>query len=147
MTLRVLFPLGGTDLSWRAFERGLELLKPMPGLLVTALNVHQPGFESAREDTVREFEAHEEEEIFPDEEASRRVLARAVEIGAKHGVRVEGLSLEGAHYETILREAPKHDLLMMHELSASGFRDHLKGSRTEDLARHAKTSVLLVRCD
>lgn len=144
MSLRVLAPIDGSELTWKCFERGLALLTGRPGLVVTALNVRQPGFDGAREDTVEAFDTDEHDEIFPNLAASERVLLRAVELGKALGVQVEPLSAEGTHYDVILQEAKNHDVLMMHRLSKSSFRDTVKGSRTEDLARNAGVSILLV---
>lgn len=147
MPLRVLAPLDGSDASWRAFERGLALLAGTPGLTVTALNVYSPGFEGAREDTVEAFDADAKDEIFASPEASERIVSRAAEIGKRHGVQVEGLVREGLHYDVILEEAERHDVILMHALSSSSLRDTLRGSRTEDIARNTQASVLLVRAD
>ncbi|HWG90033.1 MAG TPA: universal stress protein [Candidatus Thermoplasmatota archaeon] len=147
MALRVLAPVDGSDITWRAFERGLLLLKGTPGLTVTAFNVRQAGFEGASEDSVESFDKNERDEIFPTAAASERCLREAQEIGKRVGVQVQVKSAEGTHYEAILSEAEHHDVLLMHHLSSSSLKDALKGSRGEDLARNVKASVLFVRAD
>lgn len=145
--MRVLVPLDGSEASFEALERGLLLLKGTPGLDVTVFNVMQEGFESAGDPELIEetFEADEDDEVFPSEASSQRVLAKAIAVARKHGLAVKAKGEIGRPVEEILREAAYHDLLLLHALGPSDLKDKLKGSHTEHIARHAPCSVLLVR--
>jgi nucleotide-binding universal stress UspA family protein len=145
--MRVLFPLDGSEVSYQALERGLAMLRGAPGLEVTLFNVMQEGFETAGDPQLVEetFEADEEDEIFPSEASSQRVLAKALAIAQKLGIAAKAKGEMGKPHEEILREAAHHDLLVMHALGPGGLRGKLAGGGTEHLARHAPCSVLLVR--
>lgn len=144
--MRALFPLDGSEASYQALDRGLALLKGTPRLDVTVFNVMQEGFESAGDPELIEetFEADEQDEVFPSEASSQRVLAKAIELARKHGIAVKAKGEIGRPVEEILKEAAFHDVLVMHALGPSSLRDAVKGSKSEHLVRHAPCSVLLV---
>ncbi|HVL88238.1 MAG TPA: universal stress protein [Candidatus Thermoplasmatota archaeon] len=144
MTLRILVPLDGSDRSFRALETGLLRLAGAPGLSVTLFTVVHKGFEGAGEDAIARFDEDEQDEIFPTEESARRMLERARQACAKLGVPAVERVVVGSYYDEILRESAQHDLLLMHRLDPGEVREKLRGSRTERLARNARTSVLLV---
>lgn len=145
--MRALFPLDGGEASFQALDKGLTLLRGLPKLEVTLFNVMQEGFEEPTDpEFVQEtFEADEQDEVFPSEASSQRVLARALGIAKEHGIAAKAKGEMGRPHEEILQEAQHHDLLVMHAPSPSGLRDALRGSGLEKLMRHAPCSVLLVR--
>ena len=145
--MRALFPLDGSEASYAALDRGLALLKAVPGLQVTLLNVMQEGFERpADPEFVREtFDADEHDEVFPTRASSERALARGLEIARKHGVAARAKGEFGRPHDEILKEAAHHDVLVMHALPQGGLLGTMKGGGTEKLARAAPCAVLLVR--
>ncbi len=79
-----------------------------------------------------------------------RVLAGGRSIGAiaeKQGVEVGTKIVKGLYKEEILAEAEHHDVLAMHELRQSNWKDRLTGSSTERLSRNAPCSVLLIQTE
>lgn len=147
--MRVLFPTDGSEATEEAFERMLGLFDGLTdGLEITVLNVTDKGFELADHDYVEEtFGDDERDEVFPSEEASRRALDRCVKIADKRGVDVETEIVQGTYKDEILAAAEDHDVLAMHEMRSSNWKDRLTGSSTEKLARNAPCSVLLVEVD
>ena len=144
--MRVLFPVDGRARTEAALDRGLGMLRSVPGLRVTLLNVMQAGFDKAGDPAYVEetFGADEEDQIFPTEESARRALDRAAAIARKHRVAAEPVVAEGNYVQAILEAAKGHDLLMMHALGPSSLRDSLRGSHAEDIARKAPCAVMLV---
>lgn len=147
MVLRALFPLDGSDRSFVAMERALILFKGTPGLEVTLFNVMQKGFETAPEETVAEFDSDEDDEVFPTEQSSLRMLSRAAELCKKHGVAAREKVVKGRVSDEIIRETASHDVVVMHSLDRKGLGEVLRGSKTEYIARHAKCLVMLSRED
>ncbi|MBI4393656.1 MAG: universal stress protein [Euryarchaeota archaeon] len=147
MVLRLLFPLDGSERSFAAMERALILFKATPGLQVTLFNVMQKGFETAPETTVEEFDEDEGDEIFPTEDSSLRMLAKAQAVCKKHGVAANEKAVKGKVADEIIRETASHDVIVMHSLDRKGFGEVLRGSKTEHIARSAKCLVLLSRED
>lgn len=143
--MKALFPLDGSEASYRAFRRGLEMLKGHGSLRAVAFNVRQPGFDGASEDAVQRFDEDEHDEVFPTLASSERCLARAKEIAGELGLSIDTKSAVGVPYETILEESKGYDVIVIHALSKSNLRDLLRGSTSEKLVRNAPTSVLVVR--
>jgi nucleotide-binding universal stress UspA family protein len=76
---------------------------------------------------------------------AQHVMDRASRILAEAGVAApERLYRTGKPYDTILAEAHRADVLVMHRLDASGLAERLRGSMTERLARHAPCHVWLI---
>lgn len=144
--MKALFPLDGSEVSYRALKRGLALLRGTPNLRAVALNVRQPGFEGEEgSGSFERFEKDDSDEVFPSAASSERCLARAREIAKEVGVALETKSVEGTPLDVILEEAKGFDVLVMHALTKSNFKEAIRGSQTEKLARLATASVLLVR--
>lgn len=144
--MRVLFPTDGSTATEEAFERFLSLFEGMhDGLKITVFNVTDEGFDVADHAYIEEtFDADERDEVFPSQEASQRAIDRCFDIAEKHGVEPDAKIVEGTYRDTILEEAERHDVLVMHELRRSNIKDFFKGSKTEKLARRAPCSVLLI---
>ena len=145
MACRVLVPLDGSERSFGALERALDLLRALPGLEVTLLNVMQEGFESAPEHVVEETDRDEKDELFPTEASSRRMLQRGAELCAKRGLAARLAVVRGKVADEIVRASGDHDVVVMHGLDRSGLREKLRFSQTERIARNARCSVLLVQ--
>lgn len=149
MSMRILFPTDGSTATEEAFERMLGLFDGMTdGLVITVFNVTDQGFEGADPEYLEEtYEGDERDEVFPSAAASRRAIQRCVKAAKKHGVEVSTKIVEGLYKEEILAEAEHHDVLAMHELRRSNWKDRLTGSSTEKLTRNAPCSVLLIQTD
>ncbi len=149
MTMRILFPTDGSTATEEAFERMLDLLDGMAdGAEITVFNVTDQGFEGADPQYVEEtFESDERDEVFPSQAASQRAVDRCVQRADKRGVDVATKIVQGTYKEEILAEAEDHDVLAMHEMRRSNWKDRLKGSSTEKLTRNAPCSVLLIQTE
>lgn len=145
--MKILFPTDGSTATEEAFDRLLALLDGMhKAVEITILNVLQEGFEGADPEYVEEtYERDERDEVFPSQAAGNRAIGRCLTIAENHGVAAEVEMGEGNYRELILEKAKGYDLLAMHELRKSNFKDLLKGSGTEKLARKAPCHVLLVQ--
>lgn len=144
MALRVLAPLDGSETSFKALDAGLRLLKATPGLEVTVFNVTSEGLSDAPEDLVAQFDEDEDDEIFPTQAASLRMLERAKTICKEHAVAAKVQVVEGGVVDSILAACANHDILLMHALDRTQLKENLRGSQTEKLARRAGINVLLV---
>lgn len=144
MSLKVLVPLDGSQVTFQALERAIALLKGRPNLEITLLNVINQGFRDAPEDTVDLFDEDEDDEVFPTEEAGRRMLQKAMEICNQHGQEARTDVVHGKVVEAILDACPRHDLLVMHALERRQIKETMRGSKTEKIARQAGIPVLLV---
>lgn len=144
MSLKVLVPLDGSAVTFDALEGALTLLKGRAGLKLTLFNVINQGFDDAPEDVVDLFDEDEDDEVFPNEEAGRRMLQKAVAICDKHDVEATTEVVQGKVNKMILDACKRHDLLVMHHLERGQLKETLRGSQTEKLARHATIPVLLV---
>jgi len=144
VALRVLVPLDGSDVTFQALDRALAMLRGTPGLRLTLFNVVAEGFDDANEDMVERFDEDEDDEVFPTEEAGRRMLKEAEAICRRHDVQAVTQVVKGKVVQSILDACSGHDMLVMHSLGRSQLRSTLRGSQTEKLARQAGVSVLLV---
>ena len=144
VSLRVLVPLDGSQRSFDALRGALKVLAGKPGVRVTLFNVVNEGLEEAEDPRVEEFDLDEEDEVFPNEAASSRMLAKATSICKAERAESVERTVKGNVYESILAACREHDLLVMHVLDESQLKEKLRGSQTETLARKAKIPVLLV---
>lgn len=144
--MKVLAPLDGSDATYRALERGLSVLGPHPGLHLTLLVVMDKSVQDMPAEAREHLEFDDEDEIFVREDEARAVIQKAQSIASKHRVnQVRGQVVSGTVKETILAHAAKHDVLLMHALDGNPKAAKRRGAATEDLARAAGCSVLLVR--
>lgn len=146
MTLRVLVPLDGSQRSLDAMEKAMRMLAPChPDVLL--FTVQHEGFANVGDDRVEEFDADEDDEIFPTRESAQRMLDQAA-VRCRHvGVEAKTKVTEGRYIPAILEQAAQHDLVVMHALGRSNLKEKLRMSGTETLARKLETSVLLVADD
>lgn len=147
MTLKVLAPLDGSEVSFRALARGLRLLSGRSGLEVTLFTVVSPGMERAPDEIVEGFDEDEEDEIFPNQASADRMLDRAVEMCRQNDVPNRRQVVVGRLVDTVLTACEGHDLLLMHQLERRQIKETLRGSKTELLARRAGIDVLLMQGD
>ncbi|MBW3581672.1 MAG: universal stress protein [Euryarchaeota archaeon] len=144
MALRVLAPLDGSETSQKALENGLRILQGVPEVQVTLFNVTHEGFDGAPAEMVEQFDRDEDDEIFPTRSASLRMLERTEALCKGFGVETRSQVVEGKVVDRILEACKEHDLLLMHALDKTQFKENLRGSQAEKIARRAGIAVLLV---
>jgi nucleotide-binding universal stress UspA family protein len=145
---KILFPIDGSEATYRAVDRALGILKPGKDGPVTFLVVLSKGLRDMPEDAREYLEYDDEDELFIRDDEAKAALKKAEDIAKKHKVPVvKTLSKEGRVKDLILEEAKRHDLLVMHSLRPDEKEDKKHGNMTEQLARSCGVHVLLVRTD
>ena len=141
---KALCPLDGSQRSRDAAVRGLALLPK--GTDVVLFCVQNAGFDRVADDRVEMFDEDEDDEVFPTKESAQRMLDEVAEACSGTGCRVTTKVAKGPVRKQIVKEAKKggYDVMVMHELDRSGFKEKFKMSGTEWLARNVPCSVLLV---
>lgn len=144
--MRALAPLDGSEASYEALERGLELLRGVPGVEVTLLHVRAAGSDLALDPALlaEPSGVGMAPLVVMTEASSRDVLARGLDIAQAREVPARAKSLVGRVHAEILKEAAAHDLLLMHHLGPSRLSDLVLGHDAERLAREAPCPVLLL---
>ena len=140
---RVLFPLDGSERSFRAMDKALDVLKGAPAQ-VTILVVRQEGFDHAPPEVIEKFEADMEDEIFPTEQSAVEVFRHATARVRKRGIQLRLKIVKGSVMREIVNETRNHDLMVMHSMAKWGKLARFKRTRTEPIARRSHCSVMLV---
>ena len=144
--MKALFPLDGSEATFEALERALAFLVPTQDHQATFLVVMSKALRDMPADAREHLEFDDEDELFLRDDEAKAVIKRATELAKKAKfANVKGQILVGKVKETIIQESAKHDLLVMHALAADEAAEKRRGSATEEIARHAACSVLLVR--
>lgn len=143
---KALFPLDGSDATYEAVERGLKLLGAAKDHQATFLVVVSKAFRDMPADAREHLEFDDEDELFVRDDEAKAVIAKATEIAKRAKfANVKGQVVVGKVKEAIIKESAKHDLLVMHALQEDEAAEKRRGSATEEIARRAGCSVLLVR--
>lgn len=131
---QILIATDGSDIAKKVVSSGIELAKAV-GAKVYASYVISSRFGSGK--AVRDHFVEEGNEA----------LAYVQEAGKAADVEVESLMLEGIPSEEIIDFAEKNDidLIVMGSLGKTGLSKFLLGSVAENVLRHSKTQVLIVR--
>lgn len=146
--VKALFPLDGSETTYRTVEKGLQLLRGDPSSSATFLVVLAKNVRDMPPEAREHLEFDDEDELFIRDDEAKAVLNRAIEIAKKaRFTNAKGIAIAGKVRDVILAEAKRHDLLVMHGLRRSEREDKKHGNMTEELARQAGCSVLLVRAD
>lgn len=145
MALRVLFPLDGSEATYRAVEAGLKKLAAVKDAQATFYIVLAKNVKNMPPDAREYLEEDEEDEIFLTDEEAARVIEKAQAIAKKLKFpKTSGKIIEGTPYEAILQEARSHDVLVMHGLDRDEFAEKMRGGMLEKLCRKAPCDVWLV---
>src|SRR5215207_925507 len=144
MYQRILVPTDGSEITGRAVATAIGLAKSL-GAEIHTLCVKEPFPYGA----VAEMQPTPPQEFFDAQEraASRHVQAVA-EACESAGVRCQAETVEGLQpWEAIVEHAAKHhcDLLVMGSHGRSGLASLFLGSETQDVLKHCKVPVLVIR--
>ncbi len=137
---KIMVATDGSKLCKKAVETGIEISK-LSGAKLYAVYVIIPTTHSAR-DFGWEKAAMEH---FRNE--GEKATGFVEEAGKAAGVEVESLLLEGHPADKIVEFAEQNDIemIVMGTLGKSGLDRFLLGSVAENVVRHSKTPVLVVR--
>jgi nucleotide-binding universal stress UspA family protein len=144
MFKRILVPTDGSDISQHAVATALGLARSL-GAEIFTICVKEPFPYGA----VAELQPMPPQDFFEAQErnAARHVKA-VVDACASAGVVCHGSTIEGLQpWEAIVDHAAKQgcDLLVMGSHGRSGLASLFLGSETQDVLKHTKIPVLVVR--
>ncbi len=147
--VKILFPIDGSEATYRAVDRALGILKPDKTSTVTFLCVMSKGLRDMPEDAREYLEYDDEDELFLRDDEAKAAIKKAEDIAKKQKVaaKVVPLVRDGRVTDVILQEAKKNDLLVMHGLRRDEKEDRKHGNMTEMIARAAGVDVLLIWTD
>jgi nucleotide-binding universal stress UspA family protein len=144
MYKRILIPTDGSELTGRAVAAGVGLAKAL-GAEVHTLCVKEPFPYGA----VAEMQPTPPQEFFDAQErAAARHVRAVIDACDAVGVVCHAETIEGLQpWEAIIEYAGKKgcDLLVMGSHGRSGFATLFLGSETQDVLKHTKIPVLVVR--
>jgi nucleotide-binding universal stress UspA family protein len=144
MYKRILIPTDGSEITGRAIATGVGLAKAL-GAEVDTLCVKEPFPYGA----VAEMQPTPPQEFFDAQErAAARHVRAVIDACDAAGVVCHAVTIEGLQpWEAIVEHAEKSgcDLLVMGSHGRHGFASLFLGSETQDVLRHTKIPVLVVR--
>jgi nucleotide-binding universal stress UspA family protein len=144
MYKRILIPTDGSELTGRAVTAGVGLAKAL-GAEVHTLCVKEPFPYGA----VAEMQPTPPQEFFDAQErAAARHVRTVIDACDATGVVCHAETIEGLQpWEAIIEYAEKKgcDLIVMGSHGRSGFATLFVGSETQDVLKHTKIPVLVVR--
>jgi nucleotide-binding universal stress UspA family protein len=144
--MKLLFPLDGSEATYQALERGLQVFASVPKVSATFLVVMSKGLRDMPKEAREHLEFDDEDELFIRDDEAKAVVQRATEIAKRLKFKdAKGVVLTGKVKESIIAEAAKHDVLVMHALDRDERAEKRRGSALEEIARSAGCSVFLVR--
>lgn len=147
--VKILFPIDGSEATYKTVERALGILKPGKESTVSFLCVLSKGLRDMPEDAREYLEYDDEDELFLRDDEAKAAIKKAEDIAKRLKVAAKTVPLvrEGRVTDVILAEAKKNDLLVMHGLRRDEKEDRKHGNMTEMITRAAGVDVLLVRTD
>jgi nucleotide-binding universal stress UspA family protein len=144
MYKRILIPTDGSEITARAVAAGVGLAQVL-GAEVRTLCVKEPFPYGA----VAEMQPTPPQEFFDAQErAAARHVRAVIDACDAAGVVCHGESIDGlTPWEAIVEHAEKTgcDLLVMGSHGRSGLASLFLGSETQDVLKHTKIPVLIVR--
>lgn len=146
--VRALFPLDGSEPTFRAVERGLAMLARIKDAHATFLVVLNKNLRDMPADAAEYLTYDDEDEIFIRDDEAQAVLDKATAIAKKlKFTRTEAKTVTGKPYEAILSEAKKCEVLVMHRLDREEAEEKRRGGVLEKLCREAPCNVWLVQTE
>ncbi len=143
--LRALFPLDGSEPTYKAVEGALQRLAQMKDAEATFMVVMSKHLKEMPEDAAEYLKYDDEDEVFIREDEAKGVVEKAAAIAKKHKIaKTSTKMVVGKVYDAILHEAQNHDVLVMHRLSRNEFKEKMRGGVLEELCRNAPCDVWLV---
>ena len=144
MYKRILIPTDGSEITGHAVAAGVGLARAL-NAAVSTICVKEPFPYGA----VAEMQPTPPQEFFDAQERAATRHVRAVaDACAAASVRCEAVTVEGLQpWEAIIEHAEKTgcDLIVMGSHGRSGFASLFLGSETQDVLKHTKIPVLVVR--
>lgn len=136
---RILVPIDGSELSFKALDVGVRLASVM-GASLYAINVFSmPSFSA----TATEIRALEESKM----QERRWIMERALEAGKKAAVKVKAELLAGNPAEKMLGyiEREKIELVIMGSSGLGQLKSLVMGSTTYKVSHSARCAVLIIK--
>ncbi|WP_440955108.1 universal stress protein [Methanosarcina sp. Mfa9] len=139
---RVMIATDGSELGRKAVHNGIEIAR-LSGAKVYAVYVVTSGGRSAMPKDAGWEKAMKEHLRTEGEDATSFIEEK----GKSAGVKVESVILEGNPGDELVKFADKNDidLVVMGTQGKSGVQRFLLGSVAENVVRHSKNAVLVVR--
>jgi len=135
----------GSEAAKKAVDAAIKLAK-MNKAKLHAVHVIAPGELSVNLRDPRDLEWKDSMKVYLEKQGGE-VTAYVEDSGNKANVEVESTILEGNPAHEIVKFAEENDidLIVMGTLGATGIQRFLLGSVTENVIRHSKKPVLVVR--
>jgi nucleotide-binding universal stress UspA family protein len=144
MYKRILVPTDGSEITTRAIAAGVGLAKAL-GAEIDTICVKEPFPYGA----VAEIQPTPPQEFFDAQErAAARHVRAVIDACDAAGVACHAVTIEGLQpWEAIVEHAEKAgcDLLVMGSHGRSGLASLFLGSETQDVLKHTKIPVLVIR--
>ena len=138
---KILVPVDGSENSFRAFERALELAKDMDAQMTVVLVIETPP-------TVYVESQKLLDELLKNyRQESAKVLDRYGDVAEKQGLKVESAVMEGDPASNIVGYAEKggFDMIVMGSRGLGRFKGMVLGSTSRKVLQNAKCPVLIVK--
>lgn len=142
---KALFPLDGSEQTFKAVETGLQVLSGVKDAQATFLVVISKKLRDMPASAREHLTDDDDDEVFIRDDEAQEVIDQAKAIAKKAKfAKVEGKIAIDDVKRAILAEAGKHHVLVMHRLDRDEKREHSHNSLTEALAREALCDVWLI---
>jgi nucleotide-binding universal stress UspA family protein len=139
---RIIVPVDGSEVAKKAAKKALELAKSN-GIDVVAMHVLTIQYLPSPYVYPGSVFYQEMHELLQKEGQS--YLDKIEELGKQMGVTVSKKLVEGHPTEEIIKEAKEDDLIVMGSKGRTGLDRLLLGSVAENVVRHARCPVMLVK--
>jgi len=141
----IMIATDGSEAAKKAVDTAIKLAK-MNKAKLYAVHVIAPGELSVNLRDPRDLEWKDSMKVYLEKQGGE-VTAYVEDSGNKANVEVESTILEGNPADEIVNFAQKNDidLIVMGTLGKKGIQRFLLGSVTENVIRHSKQPVLIVR--
>ena len=140
---KIMVATDGSEEVRKAVDSAIEIAKLSDAKLY-AVHVIELGFYSITHSTDSEWEKAMKEQLITE---GKKATAYIENVGRAANVEVESVILEGNPAEEIIDFAEKNDieLIVMGSHGKTGIQRFLIGSVAENVVRHSKKSVLVVK--
>lgn len=138
---KILVPVDGSENSFRAFERALEMAKDTGAQMTTVLVIETPP-------TVYVESQKLLDELLKNyRQESAKVLDRYEDVAEKQGLKVESVVMEGDPASNIVGYAEKggFNMIVMGSRGLGKFKGMVLGSTSRKVLQNAKCPVLIVK--
>lgn len=140
MFKRILLAYDGSEYANKAYEYVLELAQINGGCEVYLISVANiPEFVNSKDEV---DEALNAAKLY-----YGKILGNARKLANEKGIKIFTEVILGHPVDSVIRFAEKHecDLIVVGEKGTSGVKRYIIGNVAENIARHAKCSVLIVK--